>query len=136
MIKQVVFFKKRTDMTMEQFMDYYENQHSQLAKKIGKPGIPNALRYVRRYIKPEKNPVTGEVLNPGYDCIMEIWWKNREDFENSLRLISDPARLPYTMADEKKLFATHSNPVCTVEEFDSPVGPDNMIYNWVPQPRS
>ena len=29
MIKQVVFFKKRTDMTMEQFMDYYENQHSQ-----------------------------------------------------------------------------------------------------------
>jgi len=136
MIKQVVFFKKRPDMTMEQFMDYYENQHSQLAKKIGKPAIPNALRYVRRYIKPEKNPVTGEVLNPGYDCIMEIWWKSREDFENSLRLISDPARLPHTMEDEKKLFASHSNPVCTVEEFDSPVGPDNMVYNWVPQPKS
>ena len=31
MIKQVVFLKKRPDMTMEAFMDYYENQHSQLA---------------------------------------------------------------------------------------------------------
>ena len=26
MIKQVVFLKKRPDMTMEEFMDYYENQ--------------------------------------------------------------------------------------------------------------
>ena len=137
MIKQVVFLKRRPDMTLQEFVDYYETEHSQLSKRIGaKPPLPNAQRYVRRYITPEKNPLTGEVIHPGYDCIMEIWWKNREDFENSLRLISDPARLPYTMADEKKLFATHSNPVCTVEEFDSPVGPDNMIYNWVPQPRN
>lgn len=131
MLKQVVFLKKRSDMTMEQFMDYYETQHSQLSKRLGKPAIPNALRYVRRYLKLEKNPVTGEVLNPGYDCIMEIWWKNREDFENSQRLISDPARRQHTMEDEKKLFATHSNPVCTVEEHDSPVGPDNAIPDWV-----
>lgn len=134
MLKQIVFLKKRPDMTMEQFMDYYENQHSQLAKRIGKPAIPNALRYVRRYVRLEKNPVTGEVLYPGYDCIMEIWWKNREDFEASQRLISDPERLPHTIEDEKKLFATHSNPVCTVEEFDSPVAPGNMVYGWVRTP--
>src|SRR5262249_11329839 len=92
-LKQMVFLRKRPDMTMEQFMDYYENQHSQLAKKLGKPAIPNALRYVRRYVKPEKNPVTGQVHDCGYDCIMEIWWPSRAEFENSQRLISDPARL-------------------------------------------
>ena len=106
-------------------MDYYENQHTQLAKRTGaKPAIPNAVRYVRRYLKPEKNPVTGEVIDSGYDCIMEIWWKSREDFENSQRIISDPARLPLVKADEKNLFASHNNPVVTVEEFDSPMGPN------------
>ena len=124
MLKQICFFRKRPDMTMEQFMDYYENQHSQLSKRMGRaPSIPNAVRYVRRYLVPETNPVTGEVIDPGFDCIMEIWWNSREDFENSQRLIADPARLPAIKEDEDRLFASHSNPVCTVIEHDSPMGP-------------
>lgn len=131
MIKQVVFLNRRADMTMEEFMDYYENHHAQLGKRIGKPALPNAQRYVRRYITPEQNPVTGEVIHPGYDCIMEIWWNTREDLEAAMRGIADPARLPFTKEDEAKLFASHSNPVCTVEEFDSPVGPDDIVPRWV-----
>ena len=133
MLKQVVFLKKRDDLTMEQFMDYYENQHSQLSKKLGaKPALPNAQRYVRRYIKPEKNPLTGEVLHPGYDCIMEIWWNSRADFEAAMSGLADPAMLQTRLEDERKLFASNSNPVCIVEEVDSPVGPENKIFRWVP----
>ncbi len=128
MLKQICFFRKRPDMTMEQFMDYYENQHSQLSKKMGRsPAIPNATRYVRRYLQPEKNPVTGEVHDPGFDCIMEIWWNSREDFENSQRIISSPGRLEATKADETNLFASHANPVCTVIEYDSPMGPNGEM---------
>lgn len=102
MFKQLCFFRKRADMSMDEFLDYYENQHTQLAKKMGaKPALPNAVRYVRRYLTPERNPVTGEIHDSGYDCLMEIWWNSREDFEASQRIISDPARLPMTMADEK-----------------------------------
>lgn len=125
MLKQICFFRKNPNMTAEQFLDYYENQHSQLSKKMGRaPSIPNAVRYVRRYIVPEKNPVTGQIHDPGFDCIMEIWWNSREDFENSQRIISDPARLPAIKEDEAKLFASHNNPVCTVIEYDSPMGPN------------
>jgi hypothetical protein len=126
MFKQICFFRKRADMTMEQFMDYYENRHSQLSKTAGlKPALPNAQRYLRRYLKPEVNPVTGNVLDSGYDCIMEIWWNSREDYERSLAIISDPARLPTLKADEAELFASHDNPSCSViEEFDSPMGPN------------
>lgn len=124
MLKQICFFRKREDMTMDEFLDYYENQHSQLAKKNNaKPAIPNAVRYVRRYLQPEKNPVTGEVIDSGYDCLMEIWWNSREDFERSQAIISDPERLPMTKADEKNLFASHNNPVATCIEYDSPMGP-------------
>lgn len=125
MLKQICFFRKRADMTMDEFMDYYENQHSQLAKKSGaKPAIPNAVRYVRRYLVPEKNPITGQIHDPGYDCIMEIWWNSREDFERSQAIISAPERLPMTKADEERLFASHANPVVTCIEYDSPMGPN------------
>jgi hypothetical protein len=126
--KQLCFFRKRPDMTMEEFLDYYENQHSQLAKKAGlKPALPNAQRYVRRYLKPEKNPVTGQVIDSGYDCLMEIWWNSREDYERSFAIISDPERLPAVMADEARLVASHNNPVCSViEEYDSPMGPEGQ----------
>jgi hypothetical protein len=125
MFKQICFFRKRADMTAEEFLDYYENKHSQLSARMGRsPSIPNAQRYVRRYLTPEKNPVTGEVIDPGFDCIMEIWWNNREHFENSQRIIADPSRLPSIKEDEAKFFATHSNPVCSVVEYDSPMGPN------------
>ena len=126
MFKQICFFRKRPDMTMDQFLDYYENQHSQLSKRAGRaPSLPNAQRYVRRYLQPVKNPVTGTVIDPGYDCLMEIWWNSREDFENSQKVISSPDRLPAIKEDELNLFASHDNPVCIVtEEYDSPMGPN------------
>ena len=125
MFKQICFFKKRPDMTADEFMDYYENQHSQLSRRMGRsPSIPNATRYVRRYLQAEKNPVTGEVHDPGYDCIMEIWWNSREDFENSQKIIGSPDRLPAVKDDEARLFASHANPVCSVIEYDSPMGPN------------
>ena len=124
MLKQICFFRKRPDMTMDQFMDYYENQHSQLSRRQGRaPSLPGAARYVRRYLVPEKNPVTGTVIDPGFDCIMEIWWNSREDFERSQAIISSPERLPAIREDELNLFASHDNPVCTVIEYDSPMGP-------------
>ena len=125
MFKQICFFRKRPDMTMDAFLDYYENQHSQLSKRQGRaPSLPGAQRYVRRYLVPEKNPVTGEIHDPGYDCLMEIWWNSRADFERSQAVISDPERLPAIKEDETHLFASHDNPVCLVEEYDSPMGPN------------
>lgn len=125
MFKQICFFRKHPDLTMDEFMDYYENRHSRLSERMGRsPSIPNAVRYVRRYLIPEANPVTGEVIDPGFDCIMEIWWNSRADFEHSQRLIGEPDRLPSIKADEASLFASHDNPVCSVLEYDSPMGPN------------
>ena len=133
MFKQICFFKKRPDMTADEFMDYYENRHSQLSKRMGlKPAIPNATRYVRRYLRPEKNPVTGQVHDAGYDCIMEIWWNSRTDFEAAMKGLSDPQFLDARKADELNLFASNSNPVVTVEEFDSPMGPNGEIPKCIP----
>jgi len=125
MLKQICFFRKRPDMTADAFMDYYENQHSELSRRQGRgPAIPGAARYVRRYLVAEKNPVTGQVIDPGFDCLMEIWWHSRDDFEASQKMIGAPDWLAMVKEDELSLFASHNNPVCTVIEFDSPMGPN------------
>jgi translation initiation factor 2B subunit (eIF-2B alpha/beta/delta family) len=122
--KVLSFFRKRPGMTLDEFIDYYENQHAKLAeRKHLQSSMPNALRYVRRYLTPERNHVTGEVIDPGYDCIMEIWFTSREDFDYARKVINEPGRLAATREDEEQLFATHSYSVCSVTEFDSPVGP-------------
>lgn len=125
MLKQICFFRKRPDMTMDEFMDYYEDQHAQLSQRQGRaPAVPGAVRYVRRYLVAERNPVTGKIIDPGFDCLMEIWWNSREDFEYSQKIIGAPDGLPMALEDEDNLFASHDNPVCTVVEYDSPMGPN------------
>src|SRR3546814_11416954 len=54
---------------------------------------------------------------------MEIWWNSREDFERSQKIIAAPDRLDAVKEDEDRLFASHANPVCSVIEYDSPMGP-------------
>jgi hypothetical protein len=134
MIKQLVFLKKRDDMTAAEFMDYYERQHSQLSARLdAPPPLPNAQRYVRRYVTPVPNPLTGEVIHPGYDCVMEIWWNSRADFDAAMQGLGNPQFLEARKADELKLFASNSNPVCVVEECESPVGPHNLIPDCTPR---
>jgi len=115
MLKQVVLLKRRDGMSMEEFIDYYENHHA----KLGVRYMPLARRYVRRYVRPEKNPITGEVVELDFDVVMEIWWNTRQDFEETMKQIGagEAHRLFYE--DEEKLFNSHNNRVFTVEEHES-----------------
>ena len=135
MFKQLCFFKKRPDRTMDQFINYYETMHSKLAQRLGLPSsLPNASRYVRRYIHTvEKNPITLEPIHAGYGCVMEIWWDSREHFEKAMYSLHHAPHLPARVKDELELFATNANPVCSVEECDSPLGPNGeSTVKWVP----
>lgn len=115
MLKQVALLKRRNGMTREEFIDYYENHHS----KLGERFMPLARRYLRRYVTPEKNPITGEAIELDFDVIMEIWWDSREDFEMTMKQIGEGEAFRLFSEDEKRIFNTHSNRVFTVEEHDS-----------------
>lgn len=38
-------------------------------------------------------------------------------------MIADPQHLPSILEDEAQLFEAHSNPMCSVVEYDSPMRP-------------
>lgn len=116
-LKLVFLLKRKPGQTVEQFRDYYESSHRKLAERA----LPNALRYVRRYVQPEKNPITGEALELPFDVVMEVWMKSRAEWDATQAGLAGSAMMQAIYEDEEKLFASHDNPVFTVEEADSPM---------------
>lgn len=117
-IKQVSVMKRHPDLTMEQFIELYESRHA----KFGEVLFKNARRYVRRYVEPMKNPLTGKVEELPFDVIMEMWWNSPEDMEAGMKSIATSGLIDQIRASGETLFASQNNPGFTVREYDTPRG--------------
>jgi len=115
MIKQVLLLKRRPGMSMEEFRNYYESHHVKIVEKY----MTSAKRYVRRYVRPQKNPMTGQVIELDFDVVTEIWWESRADMEAAGKKLAAANLFPVIHADEEKLFSSHDNRTFTVDECDS-----------------
>lgn len=124
MFKQVCLLTRRPGMSMEAFKDYYENAHAPLLA----PMMPQALRYVRRFVQPEPGLQSGEFSAVPFDCLMELWWASREEFDACMASLGEGDAFQRIYADEEKIFASHDNPVFSVEERESP------MRGWTDEP--
>jgi hypothetical protein len=115
MIKQISVMKRHPDLTMVQFIERYESHHA----RFGEVLFARAQRYVRRYVQPEPNPLTGERVELTFDVIMEIWWNSREDFDAAMKAIPASGLFDEIRQSGARLFASSSNPNFTVAEFES-----------------
>jgi uncharacterized protein (TIGR02118 family) len=75
--KVFAFLSKRSDITTEAFIDYYENHHVPLVLSLA----PRPKVYKRNYI------VRGDAANResptiAFDCITEMVWDDRSGYEN------------------------------------------------------
>jgi hypothetical protein len=112
MFKSVVLLKRKPGMSIEDFVSYYETYH----RKLGEKFVPNAKKYVRRYLQALGNPVTGEMPELPYDVLTELWVENKADFNKAMALLSRPEVAAEIAADEDKLFDRSKNCFCTIEE--------------------
>jgi uncharacterized protein (TIGR02118 family) len=80
MIKLIGVFRKRPDLTSQQFQEYYETKHVPLILDL----LPRAKHYKRSYI------ASSEWAAPPFDVITEVCHESREALAASRqRLISD-----------------------------------------------
>lgn len=101
MIKVVTLFKRREGISHQEFRDYYEDHHCKLFEEhLKKPGVK---RYVRRYLKPSFDAISGEVHSSGFDALMELWVE-KEWFDAYYGGDLDPEFRALIAADEEKLF--------------------------------
>ena len=90
MYKIIMLIKKRSDLSMKEFMDYYDNVHVPLLHKILTKG---AAMHRRNYVLPQNDIANPENLNvdaPDYDVICEVFYEDLDtmhsvmrDFENA-----------------------------------------------------
>ena len=59
MFKTITLLKRRPGTTMAEFIDYYETHHRVIGEKYLRG---HATRYVRRFLHPFPNPLTGEIV--------------------------------------------------------------------------
>ena len=118
MIKMLYFLKRKPDLTREEFRELYEGRHARLGEKH----VPNAVRYVRRYLEPAPELFTGTMFEPEHDVITELWFDDRAAYEQAMANLARPEVIAEIVADEETIFDRSKHRVFMVEECDSPVG--------------
>lgn len=107
MIKTVLLLRRKPGMTMEEFIDYYENNHAPLCMELY-PGL--FADYRRSYILPDgmysAAHVGAAAPVPEFDVISELWFRTQEDYERMQAGFADPQIGPRLRADEMNLFDT------------------------------
>lgn len=115
--KILLFMKKRPDITVEAFRDYYETRHAPLAEKYSQ----GVSRYIRRYVEPQVHPETG-AFTDGPDVITELWFEDEKIYRATLAYITTSLMPDDIVEDEKNLFDRASFRIATVVERESDFG--------------
>jgi hypothetical protein len=115
MFKLVCFLKRRPDLSREDFMRYYESTHRQLGERY----CPKAKRYVRRYLQPLPDVVTGAFGDFDYDVITEMWFEDEAAYRAAMADLARPEAAAAIGTDEGNLFDRSMNRLFVVEEHES-----------------
>ena len=115
MIKVIMLMKRRPGMTISEFRDYYENTHRVIGEKYLN-GF--AVKYIRRFINPLVDR-SGNLTDPEYDVLMEIWYPDEETFKACGEKLSEPDIAKEIREDEERVFDTRFMRSYTVDEFES-----------------
>jgi len=119
--KTVCLLKRRPDLTMEQFIDHYENVHRKIGERL-MGGL--AVHYSRRFLRRVEFPMQTEtqVAEQPFDVIMELWYESEESFRAALKA-QTPENLAEIVADEENFIDRTNMHLFWVEEHESAMPP-------------
>ena len=92
--------KRKAGTTHEQFRDYYETRHSQLALRLLGDLV---IDYRRNYVQPA-DPSASGTPRPGieHDVVTELWFGDRAQMEAFYARVRQPEIGAQIAADEEK----------------------------------
>ena len=82
MVKTIVFIKRKSNITREEFAKHYEEVHAPLALKR----LPMIKRYVRNHVV----DIAG-MEGPDFDCMTELWFDTLEDAAKVIEFVQSDA---------------------------------------------
>jgi uncharacterized protein (TIGR02118 family) len=111
MYKMMILLKRKPNMSMQDFIDYYETRHAPLSRKL----LPEIREYRRNYvlnIGPRSNGP-----NPNFDVATEMYFDSAAAAQGMYeRLQNDPGLSRRFREDEAQLFDTSSFTTLALDE--------------------
>lgn len=111
-VKAIALLRRKPGISREQFVRHYETSHVPLMMGL----LRGVTDYRRNYVD-EANMVAGpDGALPDYDSVTELWFVDRAAFDDSMRIMIDPARGPLVAADEEHFIDRPATRMFLVEE--------------------
>ena len=95
-VRSMVLLQRKPGLTMEEFIDHYENVHANLGITLGK----TMSRYRRLFLRPAPYPLDGTVVEPAYDVATEVSFASKEDRDRATANMMAPEANAIVEADE------------------------------------
>lgn len=100
MVKTVALLRKRADLTREQLIAYYENNHAPLIRRL----LPMIATYRRNYVDLEGAYLFPDASPIDFDVITEIEFASEADYAAFRERTADPAVAQAIAEDEENVF--------------------------------
>jgi hypothetical protein len=110
MIKLIFLLRRRQDLSMDAFVERYENGH----KLLGERHVPSAIRYTRRFLQPVQGIFTD--ADSAFDVITELWFADQAAMDAAMLYLRRPDVAAEIAADEELQFDRAATRVYVVRE--------------------
>jgi uncharacterized protein (TIGR02118 family) len=101
MIKMVTLIPRKKDMSREEFIDYYENQHVPLVMEL----FPQIKKCTRNYPSTDNFHYISSASLPKvpFDAVTEHWYADQTSYNEMMaQFVSDPDKFRRLSEDEAK----------------------------------
>jgi EthD domain len=120
--KWIVQIKKKAGMSREEFIDYYENQHEPLIRRV----LPRYPIYRRNYLLFDDPMLKidgrgGDAAYAGYDVLTESVFATRQDAEKFMAAFAQPDVFETVKADEANFVEQGHAKMFVVEVYQSKI---------------
>ena len=112
MFKCMALLKKRTDISREQFIDYYQNNHSVLIRRL----LPGIVDYRSNFLDMEGAFLFPDAAPIDFDVITAIWLEDRAAYDRFIAKSAEPDIARQIAEDEEHLFERGASRMVVVEE--------------------
>ena len=106
MIKTLTFLKRKSGLSLEEFLTYWKEKHGPLAARV----VPGLKKYVQCH------PVPG--FETDIDGIVELWWDSPASFQ---------AFLSWRESDEAKVLKEDEKQFVDTSRWDRFVAQEHLI---------
>lgn len=118
-VKVMVLLKRKPGMSMEEFIDYYENHHVPLILRI----LPFQIDYRRNYVRQDGALASMDAQPADYDVVAEARFATQEIFERFCVEGAKPEIREQVIADEMNFVDRDNLRFFIVDEYVSAIQP-------------